>query len=212
MSTATSSADTRWFAVIPAAGRSVRMGQPKLLLEVNDGCLVMPLIQKVIRVWGRSLPPPSAIVVTIHPDDDLLARHCRDEGAEVVQPAVPPPDMKASIAAALEYLQNRYAPSDQDVWLTAPADLPELARSVIEKLLQAHDRSTPQIIRPTHAGRFGHPTLLPWSTKSEVSKIPPDRGLDSLFERLPFLAVEAGPECLAADVDTPADYRRLHDR
>ena len=212
MSVESQPAADRWFAVIPAAGRSVRMGQPKLLLPVFDGQHETPLILKVIGVWKRSQPSASAVVATVHPDDDALARLCREAGAEVVQPAVPPPDMKASIAAALQYLEERRAPTAADVWLTAPADLPELSPGVIVKLLQAYDRAAPQIIRPMHADRFGHPTLLPWSTKNEVGKIPADRGLDYLFERLPFAIVEAGPECLAADVDTPADYRRLHDR
>lgn len=202
----------RWFAVIPAAGRSVRMGEPKLLLDVADGCLWLPMIQKVIRTWRRALPSPAAIVVTVHPEDAALAERCREVGADVVQPVEPPPDMKASIAAALDYLQAHHAPAPNDAWLTAPADLPGLSSTVIETLLCSYDRAAPRIIRPTHAGRFGHPTLLPWTTTTNVNEIPTNRGLDYLLKQLPFAAVEAGDACLTGDVDTPADYRRLQDR
>lgn len=187
------------------------MGRAKLLLPWNDAELSdQTILGQVLATWRSA--GPTAVVVTVHPDDVAVADVCRAAAVEFVQPAVPPPDMKASIAAALDYLQSKYAPSPADAWLVAPADLPNLSFSVIEKLLRAYDRTAPQIVRPTHAGRFGHPTLLPWLAAAEVGTIPTNRGLDYLFERLPFTAVEAGTPCLADDVDTPDDYRRLHDR
>jgi molybdenum cofactor cytidylyltransferase len=168
------------------------------------------LIERVLGLWQSA--GPAAVVVTVHPHDDELAAVCRAAGAEVVQPDAAPVDMKASIAAGLEHLRSQHAPSDDDVWLTAPADLPELSPPVIERLLQAYDPARPQIVRPRHATRFGHPTLFPWRSAAELARVPADRGIDFLFETTPFAVVECGPECLAADVDTPDDYRRLRDR
>lgn len=211
MSAASSAGVGRWFAVVPAAGRSVRMGRPKLLLPWTDADgSQQTILGRVLATW-RSMGP-AAVVLVAHPDDADVAAVGREAGAEVVRPAVPPPDMKASIVAALEHLELHHHPAPADVWLTAPADLPQLSASVIERLLQSYDRNLPQIIRPVHAGRFGHPSLLPWSTAAEVGTIPTNRGLDYLFERLPFRSIESGAACLAADVDTPDDYRRLHDR
>ena len=201
----------RVFAVVPAAGRSARMGRPMLLLPWNrDGRGERTLIEHVLSRW-QSIAGLT-VVVTVRGDDAELAAVCRASGAEVVQPAFDPPDMKASIRAGLEHLRATHTPADDDVWLTAPADLPELSPTVVAELLQAYDRARPMIFRPQHADRFGHPTLFPWSTANELASIPPDRGLDFLFERLPFTSVAMGRECLADDVDTPADYRRLHDR
>ncbi len=201
----------RAYAVVPAAGRSARMGRPKLLLPWNaDGRGERTLIEQVLSRWQSVAG--LRVVVTVRADDAELAGVCRAAGAEVVQPALDPPDMKASIRAGLEHLRAKHAPADDDVWLTAPADLPELSPTVIAQLLQAYDRTRPAILRPQHADRFGHPTLFPWSTASDLASIPADRGLDFLFEHLPFTTVAAGRDCLADDVDTPADYRRLHDR
>lgn len=200
----------RWFAVVPAAGRSVRMGRPKLLLPWNDGSRRRTLIEQVLGIW-HSLDP-AAVVVTVHPDDVELANVCRAAGAEVVQPALPPVDMKASIRAAIDYLRIEHAPSDDEAWLAAPADLPQLAPGVVRQLLATTTSAAVPIVRPQHAERFGHPTLFRWSCVDELASIPTDRGLDFLFERLPSLAIEAGPDCLAADVDTPDDYRRLRNR
>jgi molybdenum cofactor cytidylyltransferase len=210
MSAASATNGRRWFAVVPAAGRSVRMGRPKLLLPWDDAGRRATLIERVLGIW-RSLGP-TAVVVTVHPDDAELAAVCRAAGAEVVQPTIPPIDMKASIGAALAHLRSTHAPADDDVWLAAPADLPELAPSVVRQLLEASSSAATPIVRPRHAGRFGHPTLFRWSCVGELESIPSDRGVDFLFERLPSLTVEAGPACLAADIDTPDDYRRLQNR
>jgi molybdenum cofactor cytidylyltransferase len=179
------------------------MGEPKLLLPWGDGG--ESLIERVLAAWRAG--GATHTVVTVHPDDARLAEVCRTAGAEVVVPPAPPPDMKASIAAALGHIAARHAPTDDDVWLFAPADLPGLSPHVIARLLAAADG--PAIVRPRHAGRFGHPTRLKWSCTSELARLPADRGLDWLFEQLPFDVVEAGPACLADDVDTPEDYHRL---
>jgi molybdenum cofactor cytidylyltransferase len=180
------------------------MGEPKLLMPWGDAG--RPLIEQVLAAWRAG--GATHTIVTVHPSDVRLAEVCRAAGAEVVVPAAPPPDMKASIAAAVGHVAARHTPTDDDVWLFAPADLPDLSPQVIARLLEA-SRQGGRMIRPRHAGRFGHPTLLRWSCVAELDRVPSDRGLDWLFEHVPFTAVEAGPECLAADVDTPDDYRRL---
>jgi len=198
----------RAFAVVPAAGRSVRMGRPKLLLPWGDDGRT--LVEVVLAAWRNG--GATHTVVTVHPDDTGLAAVCSAAGAEVVVPPQPPPDMKASIAAALGHIAVRHAPTEADVWMVAPADLPQLAPSVIAQLLQTFDPRQPAIWRPMHAGRGGHPLLLPWSAAAALSQIPVDRGLHYLLEHQSYRTIEGGAACLAADVDTPDDYRRLHDR
>lgn len=198
----------RSFAVIPAAGRSVRMGRPKLLLpwDAADG---RTLVEQVLAAWRDG--GVTHRIVTVHPDDRQLAAVCRAAGAEVVVPANPPPDMKASVAAALAFIAERYRPHADDVCLIAPADLPHLAASVVQQLLAASIAEQAAALRPVHQGKNGHPFLLPWSLIVEIASIPANRGLDELLDRVPVVDVQCGPACLAADVDTPDDYRRLRD-
>lgn len=198
----------RAFAVVPAAGRSVRMGTAKLLLPWGDDGRT--LIEHVLSLWRSS--GVTQTVVTTHPDDVHLAEICRVAGAKVVVPTLPPPDMKASVAAALEHLRTDYHPTHDEVWLVAPADLPHLSAAVIQQLLEHSRARRDVILRPAHNGKAGHPTLFPWSAAAEMHRIPADRGLDWLCETLRCELVEVGPACLAADVDTPDDYRRLRDR
>lgn len=190
-------------AVVPAAGRSARMGRPKLTLPWNDATI----IQTVLGAWRASRV--ERIVVVVHPDDDDLAALCTGDRTTVVRPAVPPPDMKASVLCALQAAYSERSPAAGDVWLLAPADLPTLAPAVIDALLAAHDPRQPAILAPVHQGRRGHPVLFPAAALAEVERLGPNEGVNRLLQRLPLREIAAGREALPADVDTPADYRRL---
>lgn len=199
--------DFRAFAVVPAAGRSTRMGSPKLLLPWGHDST---LIEQVIAAWRRS--PVERVVVTVHPEDSALAEVCRRAGAEVVVPEVPPEDMKTSIRRALEHLARTASPGDDDVWLAAPADVPGLSSSVITRLIASHDPQRPAILRPLQAGRHGHPALFPWPVAVQVAQLTAAEGLDVLMRRLGTRDLECGANAAPDDVDTPDDYRRLRDR
>ena len=74
---------SRSFALIPAAGHSTRMGQPKLLMPLGD----RPLILHTIDAWKRSRV--NRIVVVVRPGDDALAEVVRSAGVELVMPTKP---------------------------------------------------------------------------------------------------------------------------
>ena len=57
----------RSFALIPAAGHSLRMGQPKLLMPVEG----RPLILHMLAAWQAS--KVERVVVVVRPDDEQLA-------------------------------------------------------------------------------------------------------------------------------------------
>lgn len=199
----------RAFGIIPAAGHSVRMGRPKLLLPW-DGTTV---IQTVLREWLASRV--DRVVLVIRSNDAALAAAC-DEQAQsaagrlvVVRPELDPPDMKASVAAALDWLARHEHPMPDDAWLFAPADLPTLRRESIDGLLAAATATPGQVWAPEQGGKRGHPALFPWSLAPEVARLAPDEGLNRLLDLHPIrLLADATSESLA-DLDTPDDYARL---
>jgi molybdenum cofactor cytidylyltransferase len=189
-------------AIIPAAGRSLRMGQPKLLLPWGKSTI----IEAVLDAWQKSLVPE--VVVIVHPDDAPLAEICRARGVHVVVAESPPPDMKASVRLGLAFARETFSPGEGDAWLLAPADLPTLSPHVIDLVLSQHDPAQPAILVPRHGDRRGHPALFPWPLADEVARLAEGEGVSALCSRHAVREVPLPPELAASDVDTPEDYAR----
>lgn len=196
---------TRWrsFALIPAAGESIRMGAAKLLLPWGQ----TTVIDAVVERWRASRV--DRVIVTVRPDAGRLAEACQRAGADVVLVDPPPADMRASLEVGLTYLAERYSPTPADVWLVAPADVPTLASTVIDQLLSAHRPETPRVLRAMHRGAGGHPVLLPWAAAARLRGLAANQGLNQLVRESAPIELECGAEALCTDLDTPADYARL---
>jgi CTP:molybdopterin cytidylyltransferase MocA len=54
--------------------------------------------------------------------------------------------------------------------------------------------------------------LFPWALAAEVAKLAPHAGVNALLSRHDVVALAGGPECLAADIDSPDDLARLQNR
>jgi molybdenum cofactor cytidylyltransferase len=194
----------RSFAVVPAAGESRRMGRPKLLLPWRGSTV----IQTVLATWrGSSV---ERIVVVISPGDVALGEKVRGDNVDIVVPKTPPPDMKASVLRALDYLETTFQPHPTDAWLLAPADLPLLPRAIIDEVLRSYDPTAPSVIVPTLHGKRGHPVLFPWQLLAEAQGLGPDEGLNALLSRHRWQALPCDHLANAAawqDVDTPEEYQ-----
>ncbi len=194
----------RSFTIIPAAGHSLRMGQPKLLMPL-DG---RPLILHTLAAWQAS--KVQQVVVVVRPGDEALAAVLKAARVEVVTPPIEPPDMKASLAYGLKHIRACYNPASTDCWLVAPADMPGLSPQIIDRLIEQAAFSPTTVLIPTLSGRRGHPVLLPWSLADEVPQLAENEGLSSLIDRhQPNLIAcdDLAPQSRQAfaDIDTPAD-------
>jgi molybdenum cofactor cytidylyltransferase len=199
----------RYFALIPAAGHSTRMRGAKLLMPLNG----RPLILHTIAAWQHSRV--DQIVIVVRPDDRALADTVQSSNIQVVVPESPPPDMKASLQAALKHVARQHAPTADDAFLVAPADMPRLSPAIIDRLIAQHGtNSGRKILAPTLAGRRGHPVLFPWTFSSQVHALAADEGLDAIVHRYPPMLVACEDlvqesEYPFADIDTPEDYERI---
>ena len=193
--------ETRIFAVIPAAGRSRRMGSPKLLLTLAG----QTVIGRLLRVLDR--PEIVDRIVVVRQDDGTLRDEVIRSGGTVVHPAVDPPDMRASVQCALDEIRRRHSPAADDGWLLVPADHPLLSADVLEALLVRWTSGRDRILVPAFAGRRGHPALFRWSLGDLVAGIPAGHGLNWLLEQhhshVAELAVD--DDSILLDLDTPAD-------
>jgi molybdenum cofactor cytidylyltransferase len=198
------------FAIVPACGRSERMGRPKLSLPLA-GRTVLEWVVTALRQGGVE-----KVVVVLGPHVRDLKPLAERAGAAVCWGAEPTPDMRATVQLGLGWLWDCFGAGDtddrKDVWLLAPADHPTLDSDVVRRLCAAH-AITPEysIVVPTYQGRRGHPTLIDWSLVGGIYRHPPGQGLNTYLrlhaDRTLELPVET-PEILR-DLDTPEDYERL---
>jgi molybdenum cofactor cytidylyltransferase len=195
----------RIFAVVPAAGMSRRMGQPKLLLPIGDRT-VMSCVLDALRGGGVE-----RTYVLLRREDVKLQQETGSRNVCTVLSNKPTEDMRASVELLLQRIADEQSPQAEDAWLLAPADHPVLNPSIVARLIEEWRACSNGIVVPTYEGRRGHPTLFGWPFAQRALSLPAGEGLNRLLQDAPeqvrAMAVES-PEILQ-DLDTPADYARL---
>jgi molybdenum cofactor cytidylyltransferase len=193
------------FGLIPAAGRSRRMGRPKLALPVGG----RTVLEHVLAALRQGAVGPTLVVLAPHVAD--LAAVAEAGGAHVLQLPAETPDMRATVLHGLGWLAEQFRPAPEDDWLLLPADHPTLDAEVIARLRQARrDNPWASVVVPTWQGRRGHPALIAWRHVAGVRAQPAGEGLNAYLRRhaAETLEVPASASVLA-DLDTPEDYERL---
>ena len=202
------------FAVVPAAGLSRRMGQPKLTMSLAG----RPVIEHLLSALDQ--PGVDAVVIVFRRGDEKLAATLKQTPAQQharvlsVQPETDPPDMRTSVEIGLAAINERFSPGDDSVWLLIPADHPVLDGDVVRELLAAQSQSDADVLVPTHDGERGHPTLFRWPLADRVPQIPTDCGLNWLVrhESVSVDEIEVATDSVLVDLDTPEDFRKLEQR
>ena len=198
----------RLVVIVPAAGHSRRMGQPKLLLPLGD----RPVIARLVEAFDH--PSVLDVLVVVRPDDTVLAEAAAAAGAVVVRAPEPPPDMKASVGWGIDEMRKRWGAGEIDGWMLVPADHPVLDADLVGRVAEAWSVNRPPVLVPTHDGRRGHPTVFGVELASEVASIPDDSGLNWLVAQCGEAVEEVEldrPEVLL-DLDTPEQYEALRRR
>jgi molybdenum cofactor cytidylyltransferase len=193
------------FAIIPAAGHSTRLGQPKLALPLGDRSVLEHVI---VALRGGGV---DQVVVVIGPHVPELAAPATAAGAHVCLLPEPTPDMRTTVERGLHWLEERYRPRPDDYWVLAPGDHPSFGAGVVKELLAVAGTGGKTIMVPVHGGRRGHPTVIAWSHVAGIRALARDEGINSYLrtraaETLEVPVADAG---VLDDLDTPADLDRL---
>jgi molybdenum cofactor cytidylyltransferase len=193
-------------AIVPAAGKSQRMGKPKLLLPLGE----RRVIEHVLHALTQS--PVDRTFVVLPPGADELPAALREfERVEAVPLELPTSDMLSSVLAGLEHVETVLARTLPQAFLVALADQPTISPDLVRCIVDRFHRDGPSIIVPTHCGKRGHPVLFSWSMLPHIRAIPPGYGLNHLISELHRDIAECPvPEsAVLSDLDTPDDYERL---
>lgn len=196
------------YGLIPAAGKSRRMGRPKLLLSLGNATVLEHALSALHAAGVAD------VLVVAAPDADVLAQLASQAGAHVLRLSKDTPDMRATCMHGLAWLEEHFHPSADDGWLLLPADHPTVRPEVVRAILSAVQENTDKtIVVPTFQGKRGHPTWLRWSHVAGIGAMPPEQGLNAFIRAhlAETLELDWPSDEILRDLDTPDDYRGLLD-
>jgi CTP:molybdopterin cytidylyltransferase MocA len=188
---------SRIVAIVPAAGRSTRMGTAKQLLPVSGRPMLLGVID-ALRGGGA--------------DEVVLVTHSqlRDQLGELS------PDVRVALnddadSAMIDSVRiGIEAGGACEGYLVCPADAAGIAPGDVRRCVEAFGESPQGIIVAAHGQRRGHPLIFPRALAEVVRSRACDFGLNRLAHGHPELVrvVQCGDAALT-NVNTPDDYDRL---
>lgn len=199
----------RLFAIVPAAGKSARMGRPKLRLPLGQSTV----IERVVCALRDA--DVDEIVVVIGPHVRDLAPLVEQAGGTAHVLDEETPDMRATVLEGLNWLEQKHELTAEDGWLLIPADHPVLDSHVVQELIHARKRHPDQsIFIPCHEQKRGHPALLLWKHVQGIRTMRDDQGINTYLRehRDETLEIAVTSNSVLIDLDTPEDYNTLCER
>ena len=191
----------QFFGLIPAAGRSRRMGEHKLLLPWQD----RRVVDVVVSAWAGSLATQTVFVVR---DDDVeLQNAIASSGMRICILNQETADMKETIQKGLLFIQEQWSPGSDDFCLIAPADLPKVSSELLNKVVEAAMQQQ-QIVVPYFGAKSGHPVAFPWSKTDGIFRLDREQGINALLNDSDVFRLELDASDRVRDIDTPEEYER----
>jgi len=181
--------------VILAAGASSRMrGGDKLLEQVAGEALLR-------RQAGAALSTGARVIVALSDKHPKRAEALAGLAVETVSVADPSQGMSRSIHAAVAVLRF------EDAVMILPADMPELDRADLAKMIAKARENSDCILRgASEDGHPGHPVIFPRRLFTALSRIEGDAGARAVVAReTPVLVPLPGTHAIT-DLDTPEDW------
>lgn len=193
----------RIFGIIPAAGRSRRMGRDKQLIDVGGRPMLAIVIEALLDGGVSDL-----YVVTRRAIFEALSADVRAR-ARFVENDDPATEMIDSIRLArMAFPENV---DETDAVAVCPGDLPAITAGNVRACVDAFIANPDRIVVATHGMKRGHPIIIPASLMTLARFAAYSRGLNVVTrmyaDRVLEVNVEGGG--VTMDVDTPADLRAL---
>ena len=194
------------YAVIPAAGRSRRMGTAKQLLPFGDRTILETVIENVLAapIGGLAVVTHSAVADAMDLAEDPRFLTVINDDAES--------QMLDSIRMGIDALQRRGQPQPDSGILVCPGDMPGIDTAALTACIHEFDGHRDAIVVAAYRSKRGHPIVIPMSLTPELPTIA-EGGLAHLLQRHAerIHAVECPTPTVTCDIDTPDDYERLTD-
>ena len=189
-------------AIIPAAGQSRRMGQPKLLLPWGQ----TTVLGQVVGTFGEAGLGAIVIVTGAEREevDELAAGLAEKYPVRCVHNAAyPTGGMLSSLQCGLAALGQEF-----EAALIGLGDQPQMESGTVRSILKAYETSKAGIIVPSYRMRRGHPWLVQRSLWDEIRALQAPLTLRDFLnthsDKIEYVPV--GTPSILKDLDTPEDY------
>jgi molybdenum cofactor cytidylyltransferase len=187
-------------AVVLAAGRSSRMGEPKQLLVLEGKPLLQHTLTNLCDAKVRD------IVVVLGFAAQAIQHHVQLREARVVEN----PDYEQGMASSLRAGLAALDPTT-DAALIVLADQPSVRPETLNHIIAQYEQSDAQIVVPMYQGFRGNPVLLDRSVFPEVMALKGDIGCRAVFgnHQDGIVKVTVDDIGILLDIDSKDDFAKL---
>ena len=179
-------------AVILAAGKSIRMGQPKMLMPWGNVTVLGKVIEtlRAAGVEDITLVTNSTIALQITKYELPIILNDNGEMLESIQLGLQA--QKPSVEATLICL----------------GDQPQVEEGSVKQVCNGFRQSKSRLVVPSHQMRRGHPWLVTRELWGEILQLRAPKSMRDFLNthKDEILYVECDSPGILQDLDTPADY------
>lgn len=198
-------------AIVLAAGGSSRMGEPKLLIDLNGKAMIEHVADTLLA--SRCAP----IIVVVGSEEAAIRALLGNRNIRIVSNAEAALGMSRSL-----YLGLAALPDDVEAAVICLGDMPDVDAPLIDRLAAAFDPwAEHEIVVPVrdgregNTGRRGNPVLWGRRFFPALQAITGDRGgRDLIAANRPYVVeIEIDDDRILVDLDTPSEvaaWRRQH--
>ena len=188
-------------AVVLAAGRSRRMGRPKLILPWGERTVIETVVE-TLRAAGAA----EIIVVTGGARGEIEAALTEANARTVYNPDFAVSEMLASLQVGARALGEEI-----DALLVALGDQPAVPVEAARAVVEAYEAGRARLVIPSYQMRRGHPWLVDRALWASLLAMTSEQTMRDFLnghpEEIQYVTVDH-PGVLK-DVDTPEDYEQL---
>ncbi len=191
------------YCVIPAAGRSSRMGAWKPLLPWGAGTVCGAVVDAAL---SAGLKP---VVVAGYRSGELIAAFSGRPEIVVAENPDWERGMLGSVRVGFGRVVEaaRAAGAGVEGFFVAPADMPRLPADAFGRIAAELPRGAgPRAVFASRGGKLGHPVWVPAAFMPGIAALDPGSRLRDYLLGRPWSSVEVDDDGIFDDIDTPEAY------
>lgn len=188
-------------AIVLAAGKSVRMGEAKMVLPWKNTTVIGQVVESLVRAGVSDI-----VVVTGGAREAVEGALCDVPARLIYNPDYAHGDMLSSFQTGLRALGE-----NAEAALVVLGDQPQIEPWVVKSVIQAYQDRHSMLVVPSFQMRRGHPWLIGRSLWDQALALKQPATLrdflGALSDQIEYVSV--GTKTILEDVDTPEDYQRF---